>query len=102
MVEAPVQAASKSSKSAGSFGRSERRKPVKLTDVSSSAEERISLGSAEVDRLLGGGIVPGSLVLIGGEPGIGKSTLSLQIPLHVYIKYAILKQPLNHILYNRV
>jgi len=36
----------------------------------------------EVDRLLGGGIVPGSLVLIGGEPGIGKSTLSLQIPLH--------------------
>ncbi len=37
---------------------------------------------AEVDRLLGGGIVPGSLVLIGGEPGIGKSTLSLQIPLH--------------------
>ena len=82
MVEAPVQAASKSPKSAGSFGRSERRKPVKLTDVSSSAEERISLGSAEVDRLLGGGIVPGSLVLIGGEPGIGKSTLSLQIPLH--------------------
>ena len=39
------------------------------------------LGLPEVDRLLGGGIVPGSLVLIGGEPGIGKSTLSLQIPL---------------------
>lgn len=80
MVEAPVQPATKAAKSA--FGRDERRKPVKLTEVSSSAEERISLGSAEVDRLLGGGMVPGSLVLIGGEPGIGKSTLSLQIPLH--------------------
>ena len=79
MVEAPVQPATKATKSA--FGRDERRKPVKLTEVSSSAEERISLGSAEVDRLLGGGMVPGSLVLIGGEPGIGKSTLSLQIPL---------------------
>ena len=41
----------------------------------------VSLGNAEVDRLLGGGIVKGSLVLMGGEPGIGKSTLSLQIPL---------------------
>ena len=52
-----------------------------LRDVSTAAEDRVSLGSAEVDRLLGGGIVKGSLVLMGGEPGIGKSTLSLQIPL---------------------
>ena len=57
------------------------RKPMPLKDVSTTAEDRISLGSAEVDRLLGGGIVKGSLVLMGGEPGIGKSTLSLQIPL---------------------
>jgi DNA repair protein RadA/Sms len=57
------------------------RAPQQLSDISSSAEQRISLGYAEVDRVLGGGIVPGSLVLIGGEPGIGKSTLSLQIPL---------------------
>ncbi|MBR5076806.1 MAG: DNA repair protein RadA [Bacteroidales bacterium] len=57
------------------------RKPMPLKDVSTAAEDRISLGSAEVDRLLGGGIVKGSLVLMGGEPGIGKSTLSLQIPL---------------------
>jgi len=56
-------------------------KPMPLADVSSSAEDRISLGSAEVDRLLGGGIVKGSLVLMAGEPGIGKSTLSLQLPL---------------------
>ena len=58
------------------------RKPMPLKDVSTTAEDRVSLGSAEVDRLLGGGIVKGSLVLMGGEPGIGKSTLSLQIPLN--------------------
>lgn len=58
------------------------RKPIHLAEVDSASEARLSLGSAEVDRILGGGIVPGSLVLIGGEPGIGKSTLSLQIPLH--------------------
>ena len=57
------------------------RKPMPLKDVSTTAEDRVSLGNAEVDRLLGGGIVKGSLVLMGGEPGIGKSTLSLQIPL---------------------
>ena len=57
------------------------RKPMPLKDVSTTADDRVSLGSAEVDRLLGGGIVKGSLVLMGGEPGIGKSTLSLQIPL---------------------
>ncbi|MDE5733251.1 MAG: DNA repair protein RadA [Bacteroidales bacterium] len=58
------------------------RKPLLLSEIDSSVEERISLNNAEVDRILGGGLVEGSLVLIGGEPGIGKSTLSLQIPLH--------------------
>ncbi len=53
-----------------------------LSDIDSSVENRISLNNGEVDRILGGGLVEGSLVLIGGEPGIGKSTLSLQIPLH--------------------
>ena len=57
------------------------RKPMPLKEVSTTAEDRVSLGSPEVDRLLGGGIVKGSLVLMGGEPGIGKSTLSLQLPL---------------------
>lgn len=57
------------------------RKPLKLKEIDYRKEDRLSLGMPEVDRLLGGGIVPGSLVLIGGEPGIGKSTLSLQIPL---------------------
>ena len=56
-------------------------RPMHLKEIDSSQENRIQLGMSEVDRLLGGGIVRGSLVLIGGEPGIGKSTLSLQIPL---------------------
>lgn len=58
------------------------QKPVPLAQIDSSVENRISLNNAEVDRILGGGLVEGSLVLIGGEPGIGKSTLSLQIPLN--------------------
>ena len=57
-------------------------KPMPLSHLDTSAESRISLNNGEVDRILGGGLVEGSLVLIGGEPGIGKSTLSLQIPLH--------------------
>ncbi len=57
-------------------------KPLALSEIDSTQEARVSLNNAEVDRILGGGLVDGSLVLIGGEPGIGKSTLSLQIPLH--------------------
>ena len=57
-------------------------KPMPLAEIDSTNENRISLNNAEVDRILGGGLVEGSLVLIGGEPGIGKSTLSLQIPLN--------------------
>ena len=53
-------------------------KPQKLTDISSSEEDRLSCGLAELDRTLGGGVVPGSLILVGGDPGIGKSTLLLQ------------------------
>ena len=80
MVEAPVEKKSTGSKGTALKAGSER-KPLKLKEIDRSTEERISLGMGEVDRLLGGGMVPGSLVLIGGEPGIGKSTLSLQIPL---------------------
>jgi DNA repair protein RadA/Sms len=52
-------------------------RPVKLVDVEAAAEERRSTGIRELDRVLGGGVVPGSLVLLGGDPGIGKSTLLL-------------------------
>jgi DNA repair protein RadA/Sms len=51
------------------------RKPVPLSEVESIDVERLSTGSEEFDRVLGGGLVPGSIVLIGGSPGIGKSTL---------------------------
>ena len=54
-------------------------KPVSLNSVVMEQEERIQTGMQEFDRVLGGGIVPGSLVLVGGDPGIGKSTLLLQI-----------------------
>ncbi len=53
------------------------RKPTPLGEVSVTEGERISTGVAELDRVLGGGLVPGSLVLVGGEPGVGKSTLLL-------------------------
>ena len=82
MVEAPVEKKSAGSGSKGLAAKaSNSRKPVYLKEIDRSKEPRLLLGLPEVDRLLGGGIVPGSLVLIGGEPGIGKSTLSLQIPL---------------------
>lgn len=52
--------------------------PTKLNDISVSSEQRISTNIDEFDRVLGGGIVPGSMILVGGDPGIGKSTLLLQ------------------------
>src|ERR671931_1879332 len=51
--------------------------PLPLTEISRSGEERLLTGIGELDRVLGGGLVRGSLVLIGGDPGIGKSTLML-------------------------
>ncbi|MCR4936856.1 MAG: DNA repair protein RadA [Lachnospiraceae bacterium] len=53
--------------------------PLGLKEISSGDEKRISSGISEFDRVLGGGIVPGSLTLVGGDPGIGKSTLLLQV-----------------------
>ena len=54
-------------------------KPIPVTDGSQPPPTRISTGMSECDRVLGGGIVPGSLILVGGDPGIGKSTLMLQL-----------------------
>ena len=59
----------------------ERRKPELLDNIKSDEFGRQKSGIAELDRILGGGIVSGSLILLGGEPGVGKSTLALQIAL---------------------
>lgn len=64
--------------------------PVKLDKIKAEKEERIPTKSEELNRVLGGGIVPGSLVLIGGDPGIGKSTLMLQIMSDLSEKYKVL------------
>lgn len=58
-----------------------RAEACKVQDIAENQTRRIDTGNKEVNRVLGGGIVPGSLVLVGGEPGIGKSTLSLQLAL---------------------
>ena len=81
MVEEKVATGSRSSKRSENVP-GQGSKPMPLSSIDSTLESRISLNNGELDRLLGGGIVDGSLVLIAGEPGIGKSTLSLQIPLH--------------------
>ena len=61
----------------------ERNRPIPVKQVERSNFERIDLLNNEVNRVLGGGLVPGSLVLLGGEPGIGKSTLALQIAVRM-------------------
>ena len=60
-------------------GGNEELKPTKISEIDMQAKERLQTGFRELDRVLGGGIVPGSLVLVGGDPGIGKSTLLLQV-----------------------
>lgn len=70
------------SKSTFNFSDDKRqKKPKKLSEVSTSETPRQNISNAELKRVLGGGIVPGSAVLVGGEPGIGKSTLMLQVAL---------------------
>lgn len=58
-------------------------KPLRVTEIESDDQKRITSTDSEFDHVLGGGIVPGSVVLIGGEPGIGKSTLLLQVALQM-------------------
>ena len=60
-------------------GPTRKAQPLPLKEVSSQGEQRVPIGNDELDRVLGGGVVPGSAILIGGDPGIGKSTLILQV-----------------------
>lgn len=63
----------------GTQGSTARQKPAVLSEITMEKEDRISTGMQELDRVLGGGVVAGSLTLVGGDPGIGKSTLLLQV-----------------------
>lgn len=64
--------------------------PVKISEIDITAENRYSTGLSELDRVLGGGIVDGSMVLVGGDPGIGKSTILLQVCRNVSQKRKVL------------
>ena len=67
-----------------------RSAPRSIGDISSDAEDRINLPIGEFARVLGGGIVPGSIVLVGGDPGIGKSTLMLQMAMEMGLTKRVL------------
>ena len=69
-----------------SFKSKRANKPVLVSDIDYSQEERIVTKDSELNRVLGGGIVPGSLILLGGDPGVGKSTLLLQFALSAMSK----------------
>ena len=82
----PKTAAARGGLSAGASAQSSALhagKVLRLRDISSKDDPRIDMHDAELNRVLGGGLVPGSIVLLGGEPGIGKSTLSLQTMLNM-------------------
>ena len=87
IVEEIVQKANKKDWNSQTNTASKRvSKPLKIDEIDASQEPRMQTSDAEFDRVLGGGIVPGSLTLLGGEPGIGKSTLLLQISLKLNYK----------------
>ena len=89
IAEEVIQKAEKISwKTQESSGNSRTRltKPQRVSEISTQAEARLNTKNNELNRVLGGGLVPGSLTLLGGEPGIGKSTLMLQIALQLPYK----------------
>ena len=76
MVEAPKE---NKRSAAGTTRMGGKAIPRRIEEISTENAPRIGTGSEELDRVLGGGILPGSLILTGGDPGIGKSTLLLQV-----------------------
>ena len=87
IVEEVVQKPEKNDWKTSTSNTSKRvSKPLKLKEIDSSQDVRLDTNDAEFNRVLGGGIVPGSLTLLGGEPGIGKSTLLLQVSLKLPYK----------------
>ncbi|NNJ88779.1 MAG: DNA repair protein RadA [Eudoraea sp.] len=86
IVEELIQKEEKSSWKTKVNGSTKVAKPLSIAEISTDKEERLDIKDQEFNRVLGGGLVPGSLVLLGGEPGIGKSTLLLQIALKLPYK----------------
>ena len=83
MIEEYVEENQPAQGHAGMHGLGGLSVPKRLTDIEGDSEERIPVPITEFSRVLGGGVVPGSIVLIGGDPGIGKSTLMLQMTLQM-------------------
>jgi len=86
IVEEVIQKEEKSSWKPSSTETKKAPKPLRISDIDSTQEIRLDTTDGELNRVLGGGLVPGSLTLLGGEPGIGKSTLLLQISLKLPYK----------------
>lgn len=86
IVEEVIQKEKPSSWKAESSTTKRAAKPQRISEISAAEEARMDTKNQELNRVLGGGLVPGSLTLLGGEPGIGKSTLMLQIALHLPYK----------------
>lgn len=89
MVEEVIEKAPAAQK-ASPLGTLTHSTPVRLNDIEGDTAERIPISIGEFARVLGGGVVPGSIVLIGGDPGIGKSTLLLQVALEMAAKNTVL------------
>ncbi len=83
MVEEIISAPAEAANPAARRGLGGQSKPRRLDEIEGDAEERMELSIGEFARVLGGGIVPGSIVLVGGDPGIGKSTLMLQVAVEM-------------------
>ena len=89
LIEEPI-APAPAKKAAQSAFRLNSTRPTPLKDVQYEKFERISSGIRELDIVLGGGIVRGSLVLVGGDPGVGKSTLLTQVAAHLAKEHKVL------------
>lgn len=86
IVEEVIQKEEKNSWKPSSSETKKASKPLRIKEIDSTLEIRLNTSDGELNRVLGGGLVPGSLTLLGGEPGIGKSTLLLQIALKLPFK----------------
>ncbi len=81
-VEEVISKTSITKRSWGAENKGDKNIPISISEIGSEPIKRINTGSAELNRVLGGGLVRGSIILIGGQPGIGKSTLMLQVALY--------------------